>query len=347
MNQHFSIGLTLVTIFASLLAVSPVRAASIPSGDFSLEVSPSPLVAEVKPGETKTLELKIRNASKKPEQLKIQVRGFSIARPSDEISITSTTPPDLAQWVSFSNPTFTANPGQWFSQKVTIKLPEAAGFSYPFVIVVSREEDPAMVEGGAAVRGSIAVFTLVNIDKPGATRKLEIEEFKLDQNFYEYLPATFNIKLKNTGNSIVQAYGNLYVQNPGKESEPLAVLPVNQTGSYILPGSTKAVDPSWTDGFPFYKSVTDKNGNEDKELQWNWDNLAHFRFGHYTAKLVAVYNDGTRDIPIVSEVSFWIIPWRILLGALVVIVIIGFGLWSIIKRVTHHTKRIIRRTPRE
>lgn len=346
MKRRFLISLTLTTLSTFLLTANHAGAAGIPSEDFSLEVSPSPLIAEVQPGKTKTLELKIRNASKKPENLKIQVRGFSIARPSEEISITNTTPPDLAQWVSFSHPIFTVPPGQWFSQKITINLPESAGFSYPFVVVISREDDPAAVDGGAAVKGSIAVFTLVNINKPGATRKLEIESFKLDRNFYEYLPAVFNIKLKNTGNSIVQPYGNLYIQNPGKESSPLAVLPVNQTGSYILPGSSKEINSTWADGFPVFKTATDKNGKMDKSLQWDLDNIAHFRFGRYTAKLVAVYNDGTRDIPLVSEVSFWVIPWRILLGALVIVAILVFGIWSIVKRVTHHTKRIIRRTPR-
>lgn len=346
MKRLILLSFALATLFTLPQLTTPIaHAAPVPSSDFSLEVSPSPLVTDVQPGQSKTLDLKIHNASTKPEQLKIQVRGFSIAHPSEEISITSTTPSDLEQWVSFSNPTFTVKPGEWFTQKVTIKLPESAGFSYPFVVLISRAEDPAAVDGGAAVKGSIAVFTLVNIDKPGATRKLEIESFKTDQHFYEYLPTSFNIKLKNTGNSIVQPYGNLYVQRPGNESQPLAVLPVNQSASYLLPGSTKEVKSVWADGFPYYKEVTDKNGDPDKELQWNWENIAHFRFGHYTAKVVAVYNDGTRDVPVIAQIDFWVIPWRIILGALVVLVIIAFGLWTILKRVTHHTKRIIRRTP--
>lgn len=342
----------LITIL--LIAVSigglclPGRAyaATVPDRDFSLEVSPSPLVIDVSPGQQKTVDLKVRNASTTAEQLKIETRGFSIAHPSEQINITTNTPADLAQWVHYSHPTFSVAAGEWFTQRIAINLPESAGFSYPFVVVISRQSNPAQPDGGAAIRASIAVFALVNIDKPGASRKLEIDSFKLDRNFYEYLPATFNITLKNTGNSIVQPYGNLYIQNSGNESQPLAVLPVNQTGSYILPGSSKTTTSEWTDGFPFYKTVKNREGTEEKQLQLNWDDLAHFRFGHYTAKLVAVYNDGSRDVPIVREVSFWIIPWRILLGVLVILIIIGFGLWSMFKKVTHHTKRIIRRKPR-
>ncbi len=331
-------------VVLSLSVGGASHAATVPNGDFSLEVSPSPLVATVETGHSTTLDLKVHNASQQSENLKIEARGFTIAHPGEQITISTTTPPDLLQWVSFSEPKFTLNTGEWKTQKITITLPEAAGFSYPFVIVVSRATDPAKQDGGAALKGSIAVFTLVNIDKPGATRKLEIDSFQMDRHFYEYLPATFKIKLKNSGNSIVQPYGNLYVQTPGKESEPLAVLPMNQTASYILPGSIKAIDASWADGFPVYKSVTNKDGKEDKELVWNWDNIAHFRFGHYTAKLVAVYNDGTRDVPVVGEVSFWIIPWRILLGVLVVLLLVGFAIWTILRRLTHHAGMLVNRS---
>lgn len=338
---------TLVGVLGLLFSGYAANAATVPSSDFSLEVSPSPLVVDVHPGEQKTITLKIRNASTRAEQLKIESRGFSIAHPSEQINITQNTPADLAQWVHYSHPTFSIAAGQWFTQTITIDLPDSAGFSYPFVVVVSRQANPDRPDGGAAIRGSIAVFALVNIDKPGATRKLEIESFTLDRSFYEYLPATFNITLKNTGNSITQPYGNLYIQNSGNESEPLAVLPVNQSAAYILPGSTKKITSSWTDGFPIYKTVNDKDGKEHKELEWNWEDIAHFRFGHYTAKVVAVYNDGIRDVPVIGEVSFWVIPWRILLGALVVLVILGFGLWTIIKRVAHHTKHIVRRNSGE
>ncbi|MBA3757574.1 hypothetical protein H0X09_01800, partial [Candidatus Saccharibacteria bacterium] len=36
------------------------------------------------------------------------------------------------------------------------------------------------------------------------------------------------------------------------------------------------------------------------------------RFGHYTADLVLVYNDGQRDVPVTASVSFWVVPWRLL-----------------------------------
>ena len=328
-----------------LCAAFPMNAlaATVPNGDFSLEVSPSPLVAEVKPGESRVLELKIRNASTKIENLKIEVRGFTIAYPSQQITISTTPPADLAQWVSFSHPTFSVDPGEWYEQKITIKLPEKAGFSYPFAVLISRQNDPSHTDGGASLRGSVAVFSLINIDRPGATRKLELESIKTDHSIYEFLPSAITVKLKNTGNSIVQPYGNIYVHRPSKESAPLAVLPVNESRGYLLPGGTKELTSTWADGFPVYKTVAGENGQPKQELDWNWRNLTNIRFGQYSARVVAVYNDGTRDIPVTGEISFWVIPWRILLGLLVVVVVIGFGIWTIIRRLTHHTSRLFKR----
>lgn len=342
MNRLLSLIGCVVVVVTMALLPSTLANAAIPTSDFSLEVSPSPLVATVTPGTSSRLTLKVRNASLQTEQLKIQARGFSIAHPSEQITITTTTPPDLAEWVHFSHPTFAVKAGEWFTQDVTINLPESAGFSYPFALVISRLDDPAQTIGGASIRGSIAVFTLVNIDKPGASRQLELESFTADRTIYEYVPTTFTIRLKNTGNSITQPYGNIYVQRPGDEGSPLAVLAVNEARSYILPGGTKEMVASWSDGFPRYSESRAANGAA-RELQWNWNDVANFRFGRYTARMVAVYNDGIRDVPITGEVSFWVIPWRILLGLLVILVIIGFGIWSIIRRLTHHTSRIFRR----
>lgn len=322
-------------LFISVTATVTAAAAGIPSGDFSLEVSPSPLVATVRPGVPASLELRIRNASTKPEELKIEARLFTVKHPGGEITLSTSTPRDLAAWVTFSRPTFTVAPGAWTSQAVTVSLPEAAGFSYPFAIVISRINEPASAVGGNLLKGAIAVFTLINIDKPGATRMLALDDFSPSQSVYEFLPAVLTLKLKNTGNSIVQPYGNIYIQRRNNDPEPLAVMPLNDARGYILPGSTKEISVQWSEGFPRYvTSQPDAGGTPTTTLTWNWQRLADFRFGRYTAKVVAVYNDGTRDVPVTGEISFWVIPWRILLGLLVIVLVFGFGAWSLVRRLS-------------
>lgn len=303
--------------FAMLL---PLQSYAVGEGNFSLQVSPSPMVATLKPGETKELELKIRNASTSAEELKIESRSFRFDSLTGEVKLNDTAPSEISDWVSFSNPTFTVQPGEWFTQKVRIALPEQTGFSYSFAMLISRTSLPKSNTAGQLLNGSVAVFTLINVDRPGATRGLDLTSLTTSQRVYEYLPVTFEVKLKNTGNTIVQPYGNLFVNRGGDTTNtPSAALPVNGNQSYLLPGTERTLKATWADGFPLYKTTADNVGKTRTSLAWNWDNLSHFKFGRYTAKVVAVYNDGTRDVPVQKEVTFWVIPWKAMLLTVAII----------------------------
>jgi hypothetical protein len=186
----------------------------------------------------------------------------------------------------------------------------------------------------------VAVFALVNVDKPGATRAVEISDLKTSQTVYEFLPASIELSLFNRGNSIVQPYGNIYIQRGNDDANPLAVMPLNDVRGYVLPNTTRQFEMNWDDGFPHYETVV-KDGKETKQLVWNWDAVSHLRIGRYTAKVVAVYNDGARDIPVIGEVSFWVMPWRIIAAVLVILALITFGIWSVVRTVLQTTKRVV------
>ena len=310
-----------------LLASIPLAAsAATPQGNFSLQVTPSPLVTTVKPGEKKELDLKIRNASTTSEELKIEAKSFKFDDLTGKVILDEMTPPDIAQWVSFSSPTFRVQPGEWYTQKITINLPKESGFSYYFAMVISRTQLPAATSAGQLLNGSVAVFTLVNVDRPGATRSLDLTSLTTSQTVYEYLPATINVRLKNTGNTIVQPYGNIFVGRGGDVSNtPIATLPVNESRAYLLPGTERTLQATWSDGFPVYSTTTASDGTKEQHLNWNWDRLSHFKIGRYTVRVVAVYNDGTRDIPVMREVVFWVIPWKailIFIGGILAIVLL-------------------------
>lgn len=314
------------------------KTAAADNGEFSLQVSPSPLVVTVKPGQTTTQTIQIRNSGTQTENLKIIPRSFSISD-KGQLSFDDTHAPEVAKWTSFSAPAFTVAPGQVYSNAITFAVPKDAGFSYSFALVITRQDTPQDATTGRLLKGSVAIFTLMNIDRPGATRQLQIANFAPSQSVYEYLPATLNITFKNTGNTIVQPAGNLFIQRNDTDKNSISTLPVNQNEGYILPGSVRTLSVPWTDGFQVMQTVTAADGSTSQQLTWNWSNLSHLRIGRYTAKVVAVYNDGHEDVPITGEVSFWVIPWELLLGALVVIVLIGAGVWSMIRPIVRKARR--------
>lgn len=301
---------------------------------FSVQVTPSPIVETLQPGVQKTIELKIRNTGTQVEEYKMGLRSFTFEDKTGQVLLKDEPPKEVADWVSFKDPIFRIAAGEWFTQRITFSPPTTAGFAYSFAITVARSQPQTQTEGKAAIEGSVAIFTLLSIDRPGATRKLEIVSFSSQKKLYEYLPATFTLRLKNSGNTIVKPGGNVYIQHTENSADPLSVLPLNDTGAYILPGSERTVSMQWKDGFPVYVVVDNK-----QSLTWDWGTAQKLRIGRFTAKAIVVYNDGQRDIPIETAVSFWVIPWKFIIVAVLFIGILAVGIITIIKKVVQKARK--------
>ena len=331
-------------MIVALIGFTMAASAVDPPSDFSLQVSPSPLVATVKPGQTQELELKIRNAGTGTESLKIESRQFSVNKQTGEVKLDDTEPSEIAPWVKYSAPTFSIKPGEWFTQKVKVSLPKESGFSYSLALVISRTNNAKAVESGRLIKGSVAVFTLINVDRPGAVRKLEITDFSTKQSVYEYLPAEFNVSVQNTGNTIVQPYGNVFIQRSSGDKDPIATLPVNDKGGYLLPDTPRTLKTEWNEGFPVFETKTSVDGSQQRQLAWDWSKLTDFRIGPYTAKLVAIYNDGQRDVPIEKEVTFWVIPWRTIL---IIMAVVGLFAFLRHKQIQRKTRKAVKKALEE
>lgn len=314
------------------------------ASDFSLQVSPSPVVATIKPGEQDVIELKIRNAGSGKEKLKIEPRNFTFNSKTQQLKLDENIAKDVASFTKFSDETFEINPGESFTEKVTVSLPEQSGFSYSFALIISRQDNNQKTdEKGRLLNGSVAVFCLINVDKPGATKSIKIDSFEASQKVYEYLPAKFEVTFTNDGNTVMQPYGNIFIQRGNTDEQPISTLPVNNNNSYILPGTNRILSAEWSQGFPVNKKTVQSDGSSKESLVWDWSTakISDIRFGQYTAKLVAVYNDGERDIPVVGEVTFWVIPWKIILLITIVMLFIGWRIY--VRRKTYkQAKKIIK-----
>ena len=307
------------------------------SGGFALQVTPSPIVETIEPGTTKTVELKIRNQNTQSETLKMGLRAFTINSSTGEVELKNDEPQDVVGWVSFANPVFTVSAGEWYTQKITFAVPANAGFTYSFAITISRNAPTKEQGGKTSIEGSVAVFALLSTNRPDALRKLEIASFSSKKKVYDYLPASFTLQLKNSGNTIIQPGGNIYIQRTSNSAAPLATMPVNEKSAYILPNVTRSMQAEWSAGFPVYKTVDAQTGK--KKLTWDWSTLQNFRIGHYVAKAVVIYNDGNRDVPTQAEIDFWVIPWKIISIAVVALGLVTVGIVTIVRK----TMRVARK----
>ena len=144
------------------------------------------------------------------------------------------------------------------------------------------------------------------------------------------------LKLKNGGNIINRPSGNIFIQKSLDSNNPITTLPVNQAGAYILPGVSRSITQDWSDGFPVY--TTNATDNKSK-LQWNFGRAQNFRFGHYVAKAVVVYNDGNRDVPVMASLSFWVLPYKLMIVGLLVLVVLVIGVVTIVRKTTKVARR--------
>ena len=216
----------------------------------------------------------------------------------------------------------------------TFNVPATASFDYYYAIVFFRADQK--VEPGnrqTVLNGGTATMVLLTADVPNAKKELTLDQFTVNKNIFEFLPATFNIKIKNSGNVHVIPHGNIFISKDSQKD--IAILDVNATQGAILPESPRTFQADWSDAFPVYVpqldnglNVKDDAGNIVQELKWNWADASKLRWGKYTANLVLVYDDGTRDVPIEATVSFWVLPWRLMGGGVLIIIFVLIGLKS-------------------
>ncbi len=334
--------LALIGLVAGLLFGGQAHAAA-PRGGFNIITSPLPIKLSTPPGRTVTTELRMKNQGTSAEGIKVGLMKFGATGENGVPDLFNLSPKDTyASWVSFSPSRFVAQPGVWQTVKMTINVPADAGLGYYLAVTFSR--DATLDQKGATnLNGSVATLVLLNVESANEKRQLQIVSFTADHNLFEYLPVNFNIRLHNPGNIYIAPAGNIFINRGGKQ---VAVLVFNPAGGSVLPASNRLYTQPWSDGFPVFKPIsvnhkpiTDGKGKPKMSLKWNFADLNKFRFGHYTAKLLVVYNNGQEDVPLQASVSFCVMPWKLMLLILIILAVVGYGIWSLLRSGVAKTRK--------
>lgn len=315
-----------------------VRAQTNDEGSFNFVVSPLPVALEAKPGTTASTNLQIKNAGNSTERVKVTVLKFSAEGEDGTPKLLDVGPgDDFINWVTFSESRFDAEPNVFKTIKMNINIPSGAAFGYYYAVIFSRDGAEQNIQPEKAnLLGAVASLVLLDVQAPGAKREAALTEYSTPKRTFEFLPADFTVRLKNTGNVHVAPRGNIFIKQGGQTK---GLIEVNLNKGYILPGTFRKFTADWRDGNPVYKVkevdgkvVLDKNGKQKHFLDWSNFNPSKLRMGKFDAKLVMVYNDGTHDVPVEGNVSFWVIPWRILGVFLVILLLLLAGLYALIGR---------------
>jgi hypothetical protein len=279
----------------------------------NLTVSPVTLQLETDPGKPVTSQIKIRNNSDTAENLTFSLLPFEADKNGDRPKMRDPRPDDMyLSWVSFDQKNVTVLPSEWKTVNFTFSPPADAALSYYFAVQIQRNTVPSK-PGATVISGTPAVLVLATVHSPFAKREVRLRSFTTAGSFLEFLPQTFSIDIENTGNIHVTPTGNIFIDGQGKKD--LAVLSLNPNISTVLPSSSRAFHVEWNDGFP--KFVTEEK-EHTKQLKFDFSQADRLRFGRYTAHLLLVYDNGERDVPIESYVSFWVVPVRLIVAAILI-----------------------------
>jgi hypothetical protein len=314
----FVVGLFLAIFLLPLFTLA--QTTDLPAGqagDLRLSTSPLPINLKATPGSTVSAQLKVKNDGLGEEKIKTTLMKFKADSQTGAPMLLEREAGDsFFDWVKFSEDIFTLPSNEWKTVEATFTVPETASFGYYYAVVFSRADEKINLdERQTALTGGLATLVLLEVQVPGAKKEVSLEEFSVAKKMYEFLPATFNVKLKNTGNVHTAPRGNIFLSRGKTE---VATIEVNSGMGSILPNSPRDFSQNWTDGFPVYtvkmedgKTVLDEQGNQVLKLKWDFKDASKLRFGKYTAKLLMVYDDGQKDVPLEGEVSFWVVPWRL------------------------------------
>lgn len=333
-------GLIVAVLAATVLVHPRALAADTSDSGLNLIVSSLPVSLQVKPGGSVSTQLQVKNGNTNTEALKVTLMKFGAEGEDGTPKLLDPQPGDESlQWVKFSESHFTAEPNVWKTITMTISVPPAAAFSYDYAVVFSRDGTQPSTAKQAQLLGAVATLVMVDVQRPGAKSEAQVVQFSMPKKIYEFLPATFTVRMRNTGNTHLAPRGNIFITKGNPNGPKIGLLEVNQAKGYILPGTYRTFTAQWQDGAPAYtvktadgKVVLDKNDKPESKLDWSNFTLSKLRFGRYTAHLLMVYNNGSDDIPVEGVVSFWVIPWRILAGVSLVAVLMLAGLYALIVR---------------
>ncbi len=324
---------------------SPALAQTTP-GNFDATVSPVFFDFTAKPGTTVNGKVRLRNNTGNALPIKIEVKKMG-GDQNGELTIQNA-PDDTSTWFTVKNTGITAPSNEWITVPFDITVPSNAAYGYYWALSFTQDDTSDQKVTGTKLNAAIVVPVLLNVNREGAKTEVKISDFSKDAGWYEYLPVNFKTTVANVGNVHVRPKGNIFIKD--FLGRTVATLDVNPNDGAILPSTKRTYETLWNDSFMWYenkvvdgKNVVDKNGKPKRELKVRFDKILDLRIGKYTATTLIVVNNGTRDIALEKSISFFVFPWKIVVGSIIFILFALLGIVSTAKTIGRRVMKLFGR----
>lgn len=320
-----SAGLVVLAMSVLLFATSgSVRAAAaIPGvgGTQALEIAPPVLVLTADPGQTIKTQISLRDVANNDLLVTAQVNDFVAAGEDGTPKIithpSGVNPYSIKSWIA-TFPKLLMKPRQIVNVPVTIKVPADASPGGHYGVLRFSGTAPTLGGQGVSLSASLGSLMLVTVNGD-IKEKLSVAEFSANtegarSTFFNSAPIHFVTRLKNEGNVHEQPIGQIRITDMfGKN---VANLNVNLPPRNVLPSSIRR-----------FESPLDSTVIGNKRL-----------FGRYHAALKVTY--GKTNQLTTADMYFWVVPYKLIAGVVVLIVGGFFGLKYLI---TRYNRAIVKR----
>jgi hypothetical protein len=234
---------------------------------------------------------------------------------------------------------------------MTIDIPKTASLGYNYG--VAFEPVITSANKGVSLNGSNVILILLDTASGNEVHSIQVTSFTASKKLYEYLPVTFYVNIHNNGNVFLSAGGDIFVSKTANflPGSIIGTIAVNTAQGNILPDTNRVFQEQWTNGFPVFQPKQidgheiSKNNKIVYQLNWNFSQVDKLRFGKYYAKLIMSYSNGERQVPVTAVLSFWVMPWKLMLIALFLLLLI-IGMVIVVFLLIHRVRRLQRGTSR-
>lgn len=283
------------------LAVTRTQLDIDPTGDFV--IGPGKLDLSLEPGESTTRQITVTNRTENETSFSVTKEDFTAregANTAVQLLGDQKGPNTLRDFLGTEVQEFTLTPGEQITFNVSVRVPVTAEPGGLYGAVIISNEPQIEQVGGASTRviSRLASLFLVRVEGD-VTEEGSLEDFRLlgPSSVRTDGPFEFEILYENTGNVHLIPYGQIEITN--LFGQTVGLLPID--AYFALPDALRYRQVSWTPGF---------------------------LLGYYKANLKLYKGYGPETNTELASLGFWVIPWRVIAGALIVVLlIVGLVRW--------------------
>lgn len=317
---RITLGLIAFIAFAAVIAPAVQAQSADPNAAQGAQISPALVELNAEKGKTYTLKIKVTNVTLTKLIYSTSVNDFTSKDEtgSPSVLLDANLPPSasVVEWVSTA-PEFTLDSRESREIIATVTVPDDAEPGGHYGVIRFSGRAPDLDSSGVGLAASTGMLLLIRVSGD-ITESASLASFYTanggDQTFFfEAPPVEFITRISNDGNIHVKPAGTIEIRDAFGGS--VATIPVNDTKSNVLPDSIRRFENTYN---------------------------SSWMFGMYTADLTLGY--GTTGQAITSTITFWVIPYKLVLIGLLTFITLVFIASRLIKV---YNKRIIAKAKNE